>query len=133
MRADMADSKPAQADEQLDPAAERVRRKLVRFMAINLGILFLALMAVVVALVYRAFLSNGGEEVPAVISEIPTPPPGSMLTGDIALPQGARVISHALSGNRLTLDVEVNGERSIFIYDIGEGRMIGRFALTGAR
>lgn len=129
----MADSKPDPADEQLDPAAERVRRKLVRFMAINLGILFLALMAVVAALVYRAFLSNGPDETPAMITEIPTPPPGSMLTGEIALPDGARVVSHALSGNRLTIDIEVSGERSILVYDIAEGRIIGRFTLSGAR
>ncbi|NMG38213.1 fimbrial protein [Chelativorans sp. ZYF759] len=129
----MADSKPDPADEQLDPAAERVRRKLVRFMAINLGILFLALMAVVAALVYRAFLSSGPDETPAMITEIPTPPPGSMLTGEIALPDGARVVSHALSGNRLTIDIEVSGERSILVYDIAEGRIIGRFTLSGAR
>jgi hypothetical protein len=40
-------------DKPLDPAVDRVRRKLVRFMAINLGLLFLALMAVVLAIVYR--------------------------------------------------------------------------------
>ena len=41
-------------DKPLDPAVERVRRKLVRFMAINLGLLFAALMAVVAAVVYKA-------------------------------------------------------------------------------
>ena len=51
----MAGALPDNDDEKpLDPAAERVRRKLVRFMAINLGILFLALMAVVAALVYKS-------------------------------------------------------------------------------
>lgn len=129
----MADTKPGQADEQLDPATERVRRKLVRFMAINLGILFVALMAVVIAIVYRAFWSEDAAPPPEVATEIPSPPPGAMLTGEISLPAGARVISHALSGNRLTLDVEVNGERSILVYDIAEGRTIGRFTLSGAR
>lgn len=128
----MAETKPSQADEQLDPATERVRRKLVRFMAINLGILFVALMAVVIAIVYRAFLSDSPPG-PEVVTEIPAPPPGSMLTGEIALPEGARVISHALSGNRLTLDIEVDGQRSILVYDIAEGRTIGRFTLTGTR
>jgi hypothetical protein len=129
----MAEAQPPnEKDQPLDPASERLRRKLVRFMAINLGILFVALMAVVIAIVYRAFLS-APEPAPAEIAEIPAPPPGSMLTGEIALPDGARVISHALSGNRLTLDVEAGGERSILVYDIGEGRMIGRFALAGAR
>ncbi len=128
----MAETKPSQADEQLDPATERVRRKLVRFMAINLGILFVALMAVVIAIVYRAFLSDSPPET-EVVTEIPAPPPGSMLTGEIALPEGARVISHALSGNRLTLDIEVDGQRSILVYDLAEGRTIGRFTLTGTR
>lgn len=128
----MAEPQPSQADEQLDPAAERVRRKLVRFMAINLGILFVALMAVVIAVVYRAFLSDGPSE-PQVVTEIPVPPQGSMLTGEIALPEGARVNSHALSGNRLTFDIEVDGQRSILVYDMGEGRTIGRFTLTGTR
>jgi hypothetical protein len=131
----MAEAQPnTPTDQQQDVATERLRRKLVRFMAINLSVLFIALMAVVIAIVYRAFLSDpASESAPAEIAEIPAPPPGSMLTGEIALPEGARVISHALSGNRLTLDVESGGERAIHVYDIGEGRMIGRFVLSGAR
>lgn len=122
-------SKPT--DETPDPAAERLRRKLVRFMAINLGILFIALMAVVIAIVYRAFLADPGQE--TAMAEIPAPPPGSMLTGEITLPDGASVVSHALSGNRLTLDIEADGTRAILIYDISQGRMIGRFDLSGAQ
>ncbi|MGY6708009.1 MAG: fimbrial protein [Rhizobiaceae bacterium] len=128
----MAETKPSEAEQQPDPAAERVRRKLVRFMAINLGVLFIALMAVVIAIVYRAFTADSPTE-PEMASELPTPPPGSMLTGEIALPEGSRMISHALSGNRLTLDIEVDGQRSILVYDIAEGRTIGRFTLTGTR
>ena len=41
-------------EKPLDPAAENVRRKLVRFMIINLGLLFLALMVVIGELVYKA-------------------------------------------------------------------------------
>ena len=41
-------------DKPLDPAVEKVRKKLVRFVAINLGLLFLALMAVVGAIVYKS-------------------------------------------------------------------------------
>lgn len=128
----MAETKPSEAEQQPDPATERVRRKLVRFMAINLGVLFIALMAVVIAIVYRAFTADSPTE-PEMASELPTPPPGSMLTGEIALPEGSRMISHALSGNRLTLDIEVDGQRLILVYDIAEGRTIGRFTLTGTR
>ncbi len=130
---DQADT--GEDDKPLDPAAERVRRKLVRFMAINLGVLFLALMAVVIAIVYR-FVSTAPEQeaaVPAVISELPAPPPGAEISGQIALPDGARLISHSLSGAHLTLDVAVEGQRQILIYDVAQGRMIGRFTLTGIR
>ncbi|MBD0414268.1 fimbrial protein [Oryzicola mucosus] len=117
-----------QEEKPLDPAAERVRRKLVRFMAINLGILFLALMAVVAALVYKAMKSNDTAQMPASMA---APPSGQEpLAGDIVLPVGSRLVSQSLSGTRLALDVELSdGSRSIFVYDTVEGRIVGRFAV----
>src|SRR5690606_29941020 len=84
-----------------DPAVERVRGKLVRFMIINLGLLFLALMAVVIAIVYR----SGSRQAPPVAAapELPLPAPGEVLGGDIVLPEGARIAGHALFGNRVSL------------------------------
>ena len=119
-------------DKPLDPAVERVRRKLVRFVAINLGLLFLALMAVVAAIVYRA---NRLETPPAAAApELPLPAEGVVAHGEIALPEGARIIGHALSGGRLSLHAELaGGGRAIFVYDMAEGRMIGRFDIVTAR
>jgi hypothetical protein len=112
-------------EKPLDPAVERVRRRLVRFIGINLGILFIALMAVVAALVYRMNVSapaapeSAGSAVPT--GERP-------LEGHIPLPAGARLVSHAVSGNRVTLHVEfVDGRQAIFLYDMAEQRVIGRF------
>jgi hypothetical protein len=114
-------------DQPLDPHVENVRRKLVRFMGVNLGLLFLALMVVIVALVYK---SRGTKEpAPAVLSDIQVPA-GEQLTGDIVLPVGATVVSQSLSGNRLSIQAElVDGSRVIFIYDVTERRMIGHFAI----
>lgn len=115
-------------EKPLDPAVERVRRRLVRFVAINLGLLFLALMAVVVAIVYRA---NREETPPAVAGELPAPAEGGVRRGEIALPAGARVVSHSISGNRLSIDAElVEGGRSIFVFDIAENRLVGRFDIV---
>ena len=119
-------------DKPLDPAVERVRRKLVRFMVVNLGLLFIALMAVAVAIVYRA---GSREEQPpaAAVPELPLPAPGLMTRGEIALPQGARIAGHALSGSRISLDVVLaDGTRAILIYDTAAGRVIGRFDVTTA-
>lgn len=119
-------------EKPLDPAVERVRRKLVRFVAINLGLLFLALMAVVVAIVYRASRT----ETPPVAAapELPLPAEGATAYSEIMLPQGARIVSHSLSGGRLSLHAQLaDGAGVIFVYDMAQGRMVGRFELRQER
>ncbi len=42
------------AEEQpLDPAMERVRRKMIRLLAVSIGIMVIGLMAVLAAIVYK--------------------------------------------------------------------------------
>ena len=115
-------------EKPLDPAAERVRRKMVRFVAVNLGLLFLAVMAVLVAVVYKTF----DNEAPAdTAAEIPAPD-GAPLELDLPLPAGSRVVGHALSGNRVSLQLEAaDGRRSLLIYDGAARRVVVRIALTG--
>ncbi|WP_027153489.1 hypothetical protein [Mesorhizobium sp. WSM2561] len=119
----------ADEDEEkpLDPEVEKVRKKLVRFVAINLGLLFLALMVVIAALVYKTRSAPPAAPSPAGDIQVP---PGEPLTGDIVLPVGAKVISQSLSGNRVSIDAELaDGSRGIFVYDITERRIIGRFSI----
>ncbi|QPC90514.1 fimbrial protein [Mesorhizobium sp. INR15] len=114
-------------EKPLDPEVEKVRGKLVRFMVINLGLLFVALMVVIGALVYKA--RNAPRSNPPLAGDIQVPA-GEPISGDIVLPVGAKVISQSLSGSRISVDAELaDGGRTIFVYDIGEGRMIGRFAI----
>jgi hypothetical protein len=119
------------ADEEeekpLDPGIEKVRRKLIRFMGINLGLLFLALMVVVAALVYKA--RKAAPPPPSAAGEIPVPA-NAPLAGDIVLPVGSRIVSQSLSGNRVSLDVALaEGGRAIFVYDLAAKRIVGRFAV----
>ncbi|MER8438124.1 fimbrial protein [Mesorhizobium sp. M1312] len=119
----------ADEDEEkpLDPEVEKVRKKLVRFVAINLGLLFLALMVVIAALVYKTRTAPPAS--PPLAGDIQVPS-GEPLTGDIVLPVGARVVSQSLSGNRISIDAELaDGSRAIFVYDITERRIIGRFSI----
>ncbi|MDQ6432753.1 fimbrial protein [Mesorhizobium sp. LHD-90] len=116
-------------EKPLDPGVEKVRKKLVRFVAINLGLLFVALMAVVAAIVYKT-----RSEAPAVAelphSDIPVAA-GAVLEGEIALPAGARIVSQSLSGSRLSLGLEMpGGSRAIYLYDLAERRIVGRFTIT---
>ena len=121
-------ARPALDDEKekpLDPAVEKVRRKLVRFVAINLGLLFIALMAVVAALVYKS--RTAAPPAPG----IETPSPEGIAEGQIPLPAGARIVSQSLSGDRISFSLELaDGSRAIYIYDVAARRMVGRFVVS---
>ncbi|WP_095201262.1 fimbrial protein [Mesorhizobium carmichaelinearum] len=114
-------------EKPLDAEAEKVRKKLIRFMGINLGLLFVALMVVIGALVYKA---RNAPPANAPLAGDVQVPAGEPLSGDIVLPVGAKVVSQSLSGNRISIDAELaDGGRAIFVYDIAERRLIGQFAI----
>ena len=114
-------------EKPLDPEIDKVRGKLIRFMAINLGLLLLALMVVIGAVVYKS--RKASPENPPLAGDIQTPA-GEPISGDIVLPVGAKVVSQSLSGYRVSIDAELaDGSRTIFIYDMTERRLIGRFAI----
>jgi hypothetical protein len=124
---------PLRGDEEekpLDPAVENVRRKLVRFMLVNLGLLGVALIAVVGAIVYKS--RTDAPEAPAV-PVLAAPADGGVVEGTIELPAGSKVVSQSLSGDHVSIYVEeTGGARSLHIYDLAAKRMVGRFALVGA-
>ncbi|WP_274427277.1 fimbrial protein [Chelativorans sp. YIM 93263] len=112
-------------EKPLDPAAERVRRKLVRFMGINLAILFTAVMVVVLAFVYKSLTPNEGTEA----SSSPVASGGSVDI-QIALPGGAEVVSHGLFGNRLTIYLRnSDGSEAIEIFGLDQGRSLGQIEI----
>lgn len=123
-------TRPEAEDEDekpLDPSIEKVRRKMVRFMGINLGILFLALMVVIAALVYKSRTSAPQVAAPAGDIQLPA---GQPAEADIVLPVGARIVSQSISGDRISIDAELaGGERMLFVYDIAGQRLVGRFAI----
>jgi hypothetical protein len=105
-------------DKPLDPAVERVRRKLLRFMAINLGLLFAALMAVVAAVVYKS-------------GQTPAPADGPAAIAEIALPAGAKMVGHGFSDGQFSIDAELaDGSRVIMVYDVAGKKIVGRYTVT---
>lgn len=59
-----------QEDAELDPAMERVRRKLVRLLAVSSAIMAVGLVAVLVAVIYRVS-ENAASPGPAVSVDLP--------------------------------------------------------------
>ncbi|MGH6761342.1 MAG: fimbrial protein [Phyllobacterium sp.] len=115
----------------LDPAMERVRRKMIRLLAVSIGIMVIGLMAVLTAVVYKV-MKRDDTSASQAQSDIPGQLPlATVLEGTIALDKGDRVVSQSLGGNRLSLDViRFNGSREILIYDYAEGRIVARVKLA---
>jgi hypothetical protein len=119
---------PNFADEQeapLDPAFEKVRRKMVRLLIISSSVIILGLMAVVYSIVYRV---NRLPANPAATAAQDVAAPAAQQS--IALPTGFVMESTAISGNRVLLfGTASDGKKRIVIHDIGTGKTVTEIEL----
>jgi len=112
----------------LDPAAERLRRKLVRLLFVSGGIMMLGLIAVFAAIVYKLGAPGSAEGDPSAFERAA---PGMPVEADLALPPGTRVVGSALDGDRVLLTIEAaDGATSLLLVDLTTGQVIGRYAVT---
>lgn len=124
----MAAPRTSDDDKPLDPSVERVRRKLLRFMIVNLAILFIAFALVIGAFIYKSSLAPKR----AVEQETQIRPPSAAdaVAGTIAIPAGARIVSQTLSGREVLLGLELaDGSRSFLLYDLQAARTLGTYAV----
>lgn len=122
---------PNFADEQeapLDPAFEKVRRKMVRLLIVSASVIVLGLMAVVYSIVYRV------NRIPQPTTPVATAPvtqdvvPAAQQS--ITLPAGFTVTSTTISGNRVLLfGTGADGKQLIVIHDIGTGKTVTQIDL----
>ena len=109
----------------LDPAAERLRRKLVRLLLISGGIMMLGLIAVFGAIVYKVKAS--GEGAGRLTASSP-------VEANIAIPPGYRIVATALDGNRALLTLAApDGSTSLLLVDLTSGTALGRYALHSSQ
>jgi hypothetical protein len=98
-------------DQPLDPAAAQLVAKIRRLMLIS-GLTTLLAIAIVVGLIgYRVFSSEG-----------------SATTADVTalLPKGARVVSTAVSDDRLVVTIDNNGTVEVRSFDLRTLAPVGR-------
>lgn len=120
-------------DEPLDPVMEKVRVKMVRLLGISIGLMLLALITVLGAVVYK--ISQGSETSEEVAEDIkPNPQAVSTLVLlenlEVDVPEGARVISSNLSQGNLLLDLRLSdGTRQFWIVDLQTGDVKSRVKL----
>lgn len=117
---------PNFADEQeapLDPAFEKVRKKMVRLLIISSSVIILGLMAVVYSIVYRV------NRIPQPANPVATAPAAQdavpAARQSIALPAGFVVENTAIGGNRILLfGTADDGKKRIIVHDIGTGKTV---------
>jgi hypothetical protein len=112
------------SDGPLDPAAERLRRKLARLLLVSGGVMMLGLIAVFGAIVYR--LGMLGEE-RAGPTRVGTAGP---VEAAIDVPANGRLIAAELDGDRALLTIQDSGGRlSLLLVDLETGATLGRYTL----
>jgi hypothetical protein len=119
-----------EAEKPLDPAMEKVRRKMVRLLVIALGIMMIGLMAVLYAIVHKM---SARPDAPAAASGA-IPSGADEISSAITLPKGAQINGESLSGSRILFDLTLpDGKRELAIYDMLEGRFVAHYALTNGQ
>ena len=114
-------------EKPLDPATERVRRKMVRLLVVSISVMMVGLMAVLGAVVYKindkpaqSLAANNGAKVPME--------PG--FEGRIDLPPGAEMIASSLDGSNILLSVRLaGGDSQLLVYSLAEDRIVARVAI----
>ncbi|PHR19321.1 MAG: hypothetical protein COA37_18005 [Hoeflea sp.] len=110
-------------EKPLDPEMEKVRRKMVRLLAVSIGIMFIGLMTVLGALVYKfTRADDSGAQVAASSASVPSDAP---IEGVAALPAGFTVENVTLDGNRIGFYGRASdGSMRLIIHDISVGRLV---------
>ena len=108
----------------LDPAFEKVRRKMVRLLVISSSVIIIGLMAVVFSIVYRVNKTPPAAD-PAATAAAGTADPVPAAQQTITLPEAFVVKSSSISGNRILIfGADLDGRQRIFVHDIGTGKRI---------
>lgn len=98
-------------NEPLDPAMEKVRRKMVRLLAVSIGTLLIGLMAVLGAIVYKA---GGGSDVPS-----------EAYRASLDVPDGFEVRQANYGDGRILIfGSDGSGMERILIYDLASGGLV---------
>ncbi|MFZ1813968.1 MAG: fimbrial protein [Rhizobiaceae bacterium] len=120
-----------ESDKPLDPATEKVRKKMVRLLAVSIGIMMVGLMAVLGAIVYKISgkpETAEGDNLQARNGSAVPVEPGYV--GRIDLPPGAEIVSESLDGSNILLRVRLEDNRSqLLVYNLAEDRIVARVAI----
>ena len=114
-------------EKPLDPVLEKVRRKMIRLLAVSIGIMVVALIGVMIAIVYKT-KQVSTEDAPSA-SSVPSDAPVSTT---VNLPDGFRITSTDLSGSRiLFFGKDAKGQSKAFVFDTATSSIVAEITING--
>jgi hypothetical protein len=119
-----------QEEKPLDPAMESVRRKMVRLQIVSGAIMFVSLMAVFGAVVYKVRRTEPSQATASTNSSgVPSDAPVAVTA---SLPLGFKIEQTSLSGGQILFyGTDVNGKRKALVFDIKASRIVADITLSG--
>jgi hypothetical protein len=102
-------------EKPLDPAVEKIRRKMVRLLVISSSVIVLGLMAVLFSIVYKANKNSAASQ-PIVTTGAPI-----AAAQQVTLPAGFVLETTTVDGNRIWFMGTANGKHLMVVYDISTG------------
>ena len=116
-------------EEPLDPAMERIRRKMVLLQLVSGGILFVCFMAVLAAVVYKVSQRPDAPTATASATTLAVPS-DQPLAATASLPAGFTIEQVSGSGSQLLFYGLLDGDRKVFVFDLAVGRIIADVTVT---
>ncbi|MER2606964.1 MAG: DUF6476 family protein [Siculibacillus sp.] len=110
-------------EKPLDAAQLRLQAKLKRLLLGSTGVMVLGFVAVFAAIFYRV----------TKVDVKPDPTYGHPIVAELPLPEGARVASTRIDGERMTVTMEGPKGASVLIVDIATMKVIRRLDLTSGK
>ncbi|WP_028747642.1 hypothetical protein [Rhizobium mesoamericanum] len=118
-----------QDEKPLDPAMERVRRKMIRLQIVSAIIMFVSLMAVFGAVVYKTMRAPAKDRAAVTSAGVPSDAPVAVTA---TLPPGFIIQSSSLSGGQIMFfGATASGIKKSLVVDILSGRIVADVTIDG--
>ena len=125
----MANPEEIEEELPLDPATERVRKKMARLLVVSISIMMIGLMAVLGAIVYKV-MDEGEAEAVQYEAGTAAPYKEEYLARVLDLPPAARIKTVSLDGLRVLIHLELDQENDrLVVYDISKDAMVAQISL----
>jgi hypothetical protein len=105
-------------EKPLDPAMEKIRRKMVRLLVISSSVIVVGLMAVLGSIVYKS-AKNSPAAQQAMVAAGPVAPRQT-----VSLPKGFVLETTTIDANRIWFMGTANGQHLIIAHDISTGKTL---------